>query len=111
MNIVNALVGFPFHNKNLAEFIIKEWLTKTIELKYFIEKDRQTTIYKCKRKDDLLFHIIVNKQEEVDLTDSNRGLTENCNISLFIYKGNECEFKVYAYSLLEKMISHIEPNI
>ncbi len=67
--------------------------------------------------DDLLFHIILNKNDDMEKSDKDKDnnndtdISYNCCISLFIYKGKESEFKVYAYSLLEKMIPHIEPKI
>ncbi len=119
MGMINSLIGAPFHNKKLAEHLTKEWLRNNSDLTYFIEKDRYSTIYKCKRKDDLLFHIIIKQNEEieppVEIRDENdlaqMKAAEKCHLMLFIYKGKENEFKEYAYNLLEIMINHTDLNV
>lgn len=114
--MINSLIGIPFKNKHLAEGLVKNWLKETKELTYFIEKDKYSTIYKCKKKEkeDLLFHVILKQIEEVDSpaelkTENDYKqliAAEKCSVSLFIFKGKEDDFKYFAYNLLEIMLSY-----
>lgn len=115
-NMTSSLTGVPFSNKKVAEFLTKEWLKSNPELKYFLEKDKFSCVFKCKKNEDLYFHIIVKQLEEIEKpekieTDEDIKLAiqcEKCTLSVFIFKGKENEFKNYAYSLLESLVNYAE---
>lgn len=118
MNVVNSLIGIPFKNKNLAEFLTKQWLRSDEKLKFFIEKDKFSTIYKVRKDEDLLFHIIVKQLEEIEKPQEINSqedmqkliASEKCSLSVFIFKGREEEFKYYAYSLLQTIINYSDQD-
>ena len=109
--MINSLVGVPFKNKKTAEFLTKKYLEEREELKFLIEKDKYSVVYKVSKGSELLFHVIIKQTEEVERMevveskdDYNSLLAaEKCNLSLFIFKGKEDEFKFYAYDLLQNI--------